>query len=149
MRTILIVDDNDGHALLTREALSGTFNVDEIIHLQSGKEALEYLNKSGKWEGREGSNPNLILLDINMPQVDGYTLLHRIKTTESFKRIPVIMLSLCNSASDIDKCYELGANAYMLKQFDYMQYQEQIKALGKFWGNANISPTLSPPQADA
>lgn len=143
MKTILIVDDNPGHALLTQEAFEEYFEMDSIIYVQSGDEALAYLRCEGSYQTREPENPSLILLDLSMPRIDGYEVLTSIKMSDSFRKIPVIMLSLSDSSRDIDKCYQLGANAYVSKQFDFNQYKTEIRTLGEFWGFTNKGPSLA------
>jgi two-component system response regulator len=143
LKTVLIVDDNPGHALLTQEAFNEFFEMEEFIYVQNGYEAMDFLNRSGSYTSRGAEHPSLILLDLSMPKFDGYEVLSQIKSSEDFKKIPVIMLSLSDSHHDIDRCYQLGANAYVSKQFDFNRYKTEIKALGEFWGFTNKGPSIN------
>jgi CheY-like chemotaxis protein len=142
VKTIVIVDDNPGHALLTEEAFKEYFELNKVLHFNSGKKALDYLHRRGDFKNRNPENPSLILLDLNMPHVHGYDVLSSVKMTDDLRTIPVVMLSLSNNKPDIDRCYRLGANAYVLKDFDYHTYKQEIKTLGEFWGFTNIGPSL-------
>lgn len=137
---IVIVDDNPGHALLTEEAIREFFIPDEIIYLKTGAELLDYLNCRGPFAKRASVNPALILLDLNMPNVSGQTVLQEIKQDKKLRTIPTIVLSMSSDKKDVDHCYGLGANAYMVKNLDFEQYKREIKTLGEFWGFTNCGP---------
>ena len=137
---IVIVDDNPGHALLTEEALREFFIPEEVIYLRTGAELLDYLNCRGPYEKRASVNPGIILLDLNMPNVSGQTVLQEIKQDKKLRTIPTIILSMSSDKKNIDHCYGLGANAYMVKNMDFEQYRREIKSLGEFWGFTNCGP---------
>jgi CheY-like chemotaxis protein len=142
MKSILIVDDNPAHALLTREAFKEFFEVDEMIHFRESRKALDYLYYRNEFENRIRRKPFMILLDLNMPQISGLEMLEIIKGDEQLKTIPVIMLTLSENDADADACYRKGADAFVFKQFNYDDYKEEIRALGEFWGFTNSSPSI-------
>jgi CheY-like chemotaxis protein len=140
VKTILIIDDNPAHALLTIEAFHESFEIDNIVHITGGEEALDYLFRRGQYENRTEDNPGMILLDLNMPRIGGFQMLDVLKSTEELKSIPIIMLTLSDNEQDVNRCYQKGANAYVLKRFDYHRYREEIRILGEFWGFTNQAP---------
>ena len=130
--TILLVEDDPAHARLVELNLrrAGVHNI--IIALDNGNKALELLFSQGQYKNQPRPDPLLILLDLNMPSVDGYQVLQRIKKDESLKQIPVIVLTTIDDQDEIDKCYQLGCNAYINKPFIYDRFFETVRELGFF-----------------
>lgn len=126
--TILLVEDDAGHARLIEKNLHRAGVSNKIIHLDDGQKAVDFLF------GEESANhvPLLILLDLNMPVLDGYQVLSRIKANEQTKRIPVVMLTTTDNPQEIAKCYELGCNIYVTKPVEYDRFSEAIRNLGLF-----------------
>jgi CheY-like chemotaxis protein len=128
---ILLVEDNPGDVLLTTEVLKET-KVKNIINVVSdGVEAIEYLNKQGNFA--KVKTPDLILLDLNLPKMDGREVLAEIKTDSKFRRIPVVILTTSTAEEDIFKTYDLHANCYINKPVDLDQLMKVVHAIDNFW----------------
>ncbi len=130
---ILLVEDNEGDMILTMEALEGLKHQHVFSRVKDGEQAIHYLKKEGLFE--QALLPDLILLDINLPRLDGKEVLAFIKRSSIFKKIPVIILSTSNSERDIEECYERGANCYVVKPSDLDGYVSVIHAIESFWLN--------------
>ena len=130
--TILLVEDDPGHARLIEKNLRRANLNNRIDHVTDGQKAVDYLFCEGEYANKEHPSPLLILLDLNMPVLDGYQVLERIKADERTKRIPVIILTTTDDAREVARCYELGCNVYMTKPVDYDQFSEAIRKLGLF-----------------
>ncbi|HNY15763.1 MAG TPA: response regulator, partial [Bacteroidales bacterium] len=115
LKTILLAEDNQRDVELTIEALSEHNLANNVVTVNDGVEALEYLTCSGKFEGRKKGLPAVLLLDIKMPRMDGIELLQIIRSNEELTLLPVVMLTSSREEPDLRKCYELGANAYVVK----------------------------------
>jgi len=128
---ILLVEDNEGDILLTLEAFSELPAATSIDVVRDGAEALAYLRKEGKYS--KTPLPQLILLDINMPGMNGIELLEHIKSDELLKRIPVLMLTTSSSSADIKACYDRSANCFITKPIDFGKFQEVVQNIERFW----------------
>jgi CheY-like chemotaxis protein len=105
----------------------------EIVKINEGQEALDYLFGEGKYAGVEHSSPLLVLLDLNLPVVDGFRVLQRMKSDERTRHIPVIMVTSSDDTRDVSRCYELGCSVFLTKPLvDYEQFAEAIRKLGLF-----------------
>jgi len=140
VRRILIVDDSPNDVLLAIKTLKKNNLANEIDVAKDGEEALDYLYKRGKYDGRENVNPAVIVMDIKMPKVNGIEVLKDIRSNPEFKLIPVIMLTSSGKQKDLVESYKLGANAYVVKPVDIAQFMEAIKVLGQFWAVINQPP---------
>jgi len=130
---MMLVEDDDGHRLLIRENLRAGGIVNQIIEARDGQEALDYLNRRGQYQDPTTSpRPGLILLDIKMPKVDGFAVLEQVKADPQLQPIPVLMLTSTDDQREVNRCYTLGANSYVVKPVRYEEFQERIKALGLF-----------------
>jgi CheY-like chemotaxis protein len=144
VKTILIVDDSPKDIELTIAALSEKNLANEVVVAEDGVEAIDYLNKRGKFAGYRNGNPAVILLDIKMPRMNGIEVLKYIRTTPEFKFIPVIMVTSSGEEKDLVESYKLGANSYVVKPVDIVQFIEAIKALGQYWAVINqLPPTIT------
>lgn len=131
--TILMVEDDDGHARLVERGLRKVGLINPIHRVADGQEALDYLLGEGEYAGRNNPlAPHIVLLDINLPRVDGIEVLERVKTSERLRSIPVIMLTSTDTQAEIDRCYKLGANGYVAKPVDITRLGEKLKRLGMF-----------------
>ena len=128
---ILLVEDNPGDVRLTQEIFKNSELVKHIHVVYDGEEALNYLR--GKAPYASHKEPHLILLDLNLPRKDGLELLSIIKNDPDLKHIPVIVLTSSDSGTDINKAYQLFANAYITKPVDFEQYSYIVKYIEKFW----------------
>jgi CheY-like chemotaxis protein len=143
VKKILIVDDSSKDVELTIAALTEHNLANNIIVAEDGEEALDYLYKRGKFINYEKSNPAVILLDIKMPKMNGIEVLKHIRSKSEFKLIPVIMVTSSGEEKDLVDSYNLGANAYIVKPVDIVQFIEAIKVLGQFWAVINKQPSAS------
>jgi CheY-like chemotaxis protein len=129
--TILLVEDDLGHARLIEKNLRRSSITNEIITVSDGQQALDYLFRASA-RGGECASPLLVLLDLNLPVLDGYQALERMKADERTKRIPVVILTTTDDAREVSRCYDLGCNVYVTKPVDYQQFSEAIRKLGLF-----------------
>lgn len=128
---ILLVGDNTGDARLATEALKESKVLNKLIHLDNGLEALKYLKMEGKYINV--TKPDLILLDLNLPGMDGRDVLKEIKSDPNLKRIPVVILTTSRSEEDILQSYDLHANCYISKPIDLEQFVAVVKSIEDFW----------------
>ncbi len=128
---ILLVEDNEGDILLTKEALSEGDIFKELQVVRDGWEALLYLDKKDKYSSV--LTPDLILLDINLPKMNGHEVLKKIKSNSNINHIPVIILSTSSSKNDINQCYKDQAACYITKPVDANDFSEVISSIEKFW----------------
>ena len=130
--TILLIEDDPVHARLVELNLRRAGLHNDIIALDNGNKALELLFSQGQYINQPRPDPLLILLDLNMPSINGYQILQRIKQDASVKQIPVIILTTIDDQDEIDKCYQLGCDAYINKPLDYERFSDIIRELGFF-----------------
>ena len=130
--TILLVEDDPGHARLIEKNLRRANIQNEIVTLTDGQQAIDYLFNGGEYAGKQYLPPLLVLLDLNLPVLDGYQVLKRMKADERTRTIPVIVLTTTDDAREVSRCYDLGCNVYVTKPVDYEQFSEAIRQLGIF-----------------
>ncbi|RJP69045.1 MAG: response regulator [Ignavibacteriales bacterium] len=140
IRTILLAEDNPKDVELTIEALSEFNLANHVVAVKDGVEAMEFLQCRGKYTQRNPGNPAVVLLDIKMPRMDGIEVLKAIKNDPSLRKLPVVMLTSSREEPDLKKCYELGANAYVVKPVDFKEFIEAVKQVGVFWAVINELP---------
>jgi CheY-like chemotaxis protein len=135
---ILLVEDNKGDIDLEREAL-GTGKLHNTLHVvQDGVAAMDFLRKSGKYV--KAPRPDLIILDLNLPKMDGRQVLAEIKEDEDLKRIPVVVLTSSQAEEDILKTYNLHANCYITKPIDFHQFLHVVQSIEDFWLSIVVLP---------
>jgi CheY-like chemotaxis protein len=142
IRTILFAEDNPKDVELTLEALNDHNLANNVIVVRDGVETMEYLRREGKYKQRKTGNPAVLLLDIKMPRMDGIEVLRAIRSDNSLKMLPVVMLTSSREEQDLIKSYELGVNAYVVKPVDFKEFIEAVKQLGVFWAVINEAPPL-------
>ncbi len=130
--TVVIAEDDDGHAELIREALFESGINNPIIRFSNGQETWDYFNEKTKHGNLQAVEAFLLLLDINMPMMDGIEVLKRIKANSMLKGIPVIMLTTTDDPREIEQCYKIGCNVYITKPVDFLKFTETLKRLGLF-----------------
>ncbi len=135
---ILLVEDDPGHATLIRRNLRRAGVVNEVVWAKDGQEALDYVRREGKHLG--GGGCLVILLDINMPKVDGLEVLRQLKANEKTKQIPVMMLTTTDDPREIERCYELGCSVYVTKPVEYEKFREAVRQLGLFLQFVQVPP---------
>lgn len=128
---ILLVEDNEGDVLLTRVALEESNVNFKLSVVNDGKEALDFLNKEGKYVTAE--MPHLVLLDINLPKKNGHEVLQYIKEQESLKHIPIIMLTTSSSQNDIDMAYAYQASGFITKPSEVNEFISDVTAAVNYW----------------
>lgn len=129
---ILLAEDDDGHASLIRRNLKRAGVANEIVRVKDGQEALDYLRGEGEYTDRAPDVPLLLLVDINMPRVDGVGVLTAIKADPRFARLPVIVLTTTDDPREVDRCYQLGCSVYITKPVQYQEFVEALTRLGMF-----------------
>lgn len=140
-KMILLVEDNEDDQILTIQALKDSNIQNEIIIANDGVEALDFLFGSGKYKDRDTSlMPQIILLDLKLPRVDGIEVLQQIRAHDCTKYLPVVILTSSREEQDMIKTYQLGANSYIRKPVDFMQFAEAIRQLGLYWLVLNELP---------
>lgn len=142
IKRILIVDDSPKDIELTLSALREKNLANEVIIAEDGEEALDYLYKRRKFVDT-GGFPAVILLDIKLPKMNGIEVLKHIRSDPKFKLIPVIMVTSSLEEKDLVESYKLGANSYVVKPVDIIQFIDAIKVLGQYWAVINQPPPLA------
>lgn len=139
---VLLVEDNINDAELTIRELKKHHLANACYHAKDGEEALEFIFATGRFAGTRNisSSPKLVLLDIQMPKVNGLEVLEQIKGDERTKLTPVVMLTSSKEDPDIQKCYQLGANSYIVKPVNFERFTEAIKNIGFYWLLLNQEP---------
>ena len=128
---ILLVEDNPGDARLAQEALKEAKVANELFWVDDGVKAMEFLRRQGEYE--TVPRPDVILLDLNLPRMDGREVLAEIKSEESLKKIPVVVLTVSEAEEDILKSYNLHANCYITKPLDLDRFMQVVKQIEDFW----------------
>jgi len=129
---ILIAEDDDGHAELIREGLEESGVCNKMIRFSNGEDVWHFLSGNGDDMVRNKSKNYLLLLDINMPKMDGVEVLKRMKSDEELKEIPVMMLTTTDDPREVEACYKIGCNMYITKPVDFVKFTETLKRLGLF-----------------
>ena len=129
---ILLAEDDEGHAYLVEQNLQDAGVANQFVHVRDGQEALDYIHCVGKYGDRVPNGPMLVLLDINMPRIDGLEVLRQLKQSPKTVDIPVIMLTTTDDPREVVRCYELGCSSYVTKPVEYDRFVEAIRRLGLF-----------------
>jgi CheY-like chemotaxis protein len=136
-RHILLVEDDEYDIELTLTALAQKHLSDEIVVVNDGAAALDYLYCRGQYAERESVAPVLVLLDLKIPKMDGLEVLQRIKSDEKLKTIPVVILTSSREEGDLVTSYQLGVNAYVVKPLDFEEFMDRVGQIGLFWSLTN------------
>jgi two-component system, chemotaxis family, response regulator Rcp1 len=136
---ILLVEDSPSDVLLTREALRDARIANDLSVARDGEEAMEYLRQEGEHAGKP--RPDIVILDLNLPRMDGREVLREIKGDDSLRRIPVIILTTSSSDRDIGECYDSHANCFLTKPIDFEEFIDVVRSMEHFW----ISVVRLPP----
>jgi CheY-like chemotaxis protein len=140
---ILLVEDNEDHAELVKRSMRDQRVANLMYHVSDGQQALDFLFHRGPY-ATSGSSPppNLILLDLRLPRVDGLEVLTIVKNTPHLQRIPIVILSSSDAENDIAKSYDHHANSYVVKPLDFQTFTKLMDDLGFYWLGWNSRPTL-------
>jgi CheY-like chemotaxis protein len=139
-KKILLAEDNPNDVELTLAALSDQNLTNEVVVVNDGVEALDYLKRRGKFSDRTGINPVVVLLDLKMPKLDGLQVLREMKNDPVLKLLPVVVLTSSREESDLVESYGLGVNGYVVKPVGFDKFMEAIRRIGLFWILTNESP---------
>ena len=144
MLTILLVEDNGDHAELVTRSFEQHRAPARIYHVTDGEAALNYLRRRGEYEQPESSpRPNLILLDLRLPRIDGLEVLKEIKSSSDLHDIPAVVLTTSEAETDVARAYERNANSYLVKPIDYAKFTKLMEDLGLYWLSWNRPPRPS------
>jgi len=131
---VLLAEDNASDAEMTVDALKKHGLANKLLHVKDGAPALDFIFAEGEYAARNiKDKPKVILLDLKMPKVNGIEVLQKIRTDDRTKSIPVVMLTSSKEDPDIKKCYDLGANGYVVKPVEFEDFQKAITDLGLYW----------------
>lgn len=140
IKRILLAEDNPKDVELTLTALEEHHLANEVVVVNDGAEALDYLYRRGKFALRADTNPAVVLLDLKMPKVDGLEVLRTMKGDQALRAVPVVILTSSREEKDLVESYKLGVNAYVVKPVDFQQFIDAVKELGVFWAVINEPP---------
>lgn len=135
--TILLVEDNADDAELALRAFERTPVKNAIVLARDGLEALDYLFASGPYADPPPSPPDVVLLDLKLPRVDGLEVLRRVRSDQRTRRVPIVVMTSSREATDIARCYELGANSYVRKPVQFSEFVQTIHQVGAYWLRLN------------
>jgi two-component system response regulator len=139
-KTILLVEDNPDDEALTLRALSKNNILNEVVVARDGAEAVDLLFGTGAHAGKTQDLPQLVLLDLKLPKLDGTEVLRRIRSNERTRLLPVVVLTSSKEDRDIIESYKLGANSYVRKPVDFVEFTEAVRHLGLYWLVLNQGP---------
>lgn len=131
--SLLMADDDHDDQILLQEALKENNISNSICFVENGEELIEFLNKTGKFEGEDCFTPGLILLDLNMPKMDGRSALKLIKADPELRKIPIVVLTTSRADTDILECYDLGVNSFISKPVNFQDLVEVTKEISNYW----------------
>lgn len=131
---IVLVEDSQDDAELTMRSLKKNNVVNDIVWLKDGEEALDYFFSRGQYsDNGEFKRPRLVLLDLKLPKVDGIDVLKELKADAKLKTIPVVVMTSSRENTDLEKCYDLGANSYVVKPIDFSKFMDLAKDVSMYW----------------
>lgn len=130
---ILMADDDDDDFLLTKKALKESRLINKLCRVKDGEELLQYLRHEGDYKGTEHKRPGVILLDLNMPRMDGREALKELKSDPELRDIPVVVFTTSKAEEDIVRSYQLGVNSFITKPVNFENLIQVMQALGKYW----------------
>ena len=149
-RIILLVEDNADDIELTLRAFQKSNIVNDIIVAKDGEEALDYLFATGSYAGRNPQLfPEVVLLDLKLPKIDGLGVLRRMRADERTRRLPVVILTSSNEEQDVLRSYDLGANSFVQKPVDFAEFIDAARQLGLYWLVLNEAPPVGSVEGDS
>ena len=143
LKRILLAEDDPQDVELTLSALSEHNLANDVLVVRDGVEALDYLYRREEFADRPDGNPILILLDLKMPRMDGIEVLKQLKSDAKMHIIPIVILTSSRESKDLETCYQLGVNAYVVKPVQFIDFIEAVKQIGVFWALVNEPPPES------
>jgi DNA-binding response OmpR family regulator len=140
LKSILLIEDDPNDVELIMTGLAEHNPATEVVAVNDGNEALDYLNYRGKFEGRAVRNPSVVLLDLKLPKLNGLEVLRQIRNDEKLKLMPVVILTSSQEERDVMEGYRLGTNGYVVKPVDFHEFVEAVKQTKAFWAFVNETP---------
>lgn len=140
LRRILLAEDDPRDVELTLAALSENNLANDVEVARDGEEALDYLYRRGRFASRPEGQPVVVLLDLKMPKVDGIEVIRQLKSDEKMRSLPVVVLTSSRESRDLEECYRLGVNAFVVKPVHFGAFVEAVKEVGAFWAIVNEPP---------
>lgn len=137
---VLLVEDNPRDAELTMRALRKRHLANHVVHAKDGQAALDFLFREGPYAQRGQAHPQVVLLDLKLPKVDGIEVLRQIRGDQCLKALPVVVLTSSREESDVVKTYRLGVNSYIVKPVEFENFSEAVSNLGFYWLVLNQPP---------
>lgn len=137
---ILLAEDDPRDVELTLEALREHNLANEVVVARDGEEALDYVYRRRRFESRPPGFPVVMLVDLKMPKVDGVEVVRQIKSDQTTRMIPIVVLTSSRESRDLDECYRLGANAYVVKPVEFRDFVDAVRQVGSFWALLNEAP---------
>jgi CheY-like chemotaxis protein len=137
---ILLAEDDPRDVELTLEALREHHLANDVVVVRDGEEALDYVHRRGRYQGRPEGYPVVVLLDLKMPKVDGVEVARQLKGDPATRLIPIVVLTSSRESRDLDECYRLGVNAYVVKPVQFADFVESVGQVGVFWAMLNEPP---------
>jgi len=139
--SILLVEDNEDHAVIVRRSLRTNQAIINLYHVPDGVAAMDYLLNRGEYcDSKKSPRPDVILLDLRLPKMDGLEVLKEIKQLEATRKIPVVILTSSNEDRDVAAAYDFHANSYLVKPLDFGKFTQLMRDLGFYWLGWNVSP---------
>lgn len=135
---VLIAEDDEGHATLIRRNLRRAGFGDRTVFLKDGQELLDYVHKRAQFSTRPANDAVAIIADLNMPRLGGFEVLQHLKDDQQLCRIPVYVMTTTDNPAEIERCYELGAAAYLVKPLDYGVFGEMVRRLAEFLASVRL-----------
>jgi two-component system response regulator len=142
-KVILLVEDNPDDEALTLRAFAKNNISNSLVVVRDGAEALDWLLKRGQHQNRQEPDPQIVLLDLKLPKVDGLEVLRQLRDDPRTKLLPVVILTSSNEESDLLRGYELRANSYIRKPVDFARFVEAVREIGMYWLVLNEPPPLT------
>ncbi|MBU5636697.1 response regulator [Geomonas sp. Red69] len=139
-KTILLVEDNAQDEKLILRTLRKINLANDVFVVRDGQQALDYLFREGEFAGRGGDDPTVVMLDVNLPRVNGLEVLARLRERQSTHLLPIVMLTSSDEETDRLRSYEGGANSFVRKPLDFAEFAETVAQLGVYWLAVNQSP---------
>lgn len=144
---ILLVEDRADDIFLVQKALAKAKVPNPFLVVRDGEEALAYLNGVGKYSNRsEFPLPDIMLLDLKLPRMDGFEVLSAVRSQPSFKALRIIVLTSSQDLQDVNRAYDLGANSFLVKPLEFENYPAMLRTLASFWLHHSRSPTIERPR---
>jgi CheY-like chemotaxis protein len=140
LKRILLAEDSPQDVEMTLAALEEHHLANEVVVVNNGAEALDYIYGRGKFVNHGNGLPVVVLLDLKMPKVDGLEVLRQLKNDPELKRIPVVMLTSSREEQDLIRSYDMGVNAYVVKPVDFQKFMDSVRKLSCFWALINEPP---------